>query len=69
MADQNDTQTLTAKQAAALLQVHPQTLQKMRCRGGGIPYTRIGRGIRYRLWEVEHWMKRRSQTSTAQNET
>lgn len=56
---------LTTKQAAALLVLHPDTLRRYRREGGGPPFARIGRVIRYKLAVLEAWMAQRTATSTA----
>jgi excisionase family DNA binding protein len=56
---------LTPKEAAALLALHPDTLRRYRREGGGPPFTRIGRVVRYSLAAVEAWMAQRSATSLA----
>lgn len=57
---------LTTKQAAALLALHPDTLRRYRRDGGGPPFARVGRVVRYKLAELDAWMAQRSATSTAQ---
>ena len=47
---------LNTDQAAALLQVHPKTLQKM-ARKGEVPARRIGDLWRYRASELDRWLR------------
>lgn len=56
---------LTTKDAARLLGFHPDTLRRLRRGGGGPPFLRIGRAVRYRLVDVDAWAQARSFTSTA----
>ena len=46
---------LNSVQAAALLQVHPKTLQKM-ARAGEVPSRRIGDLWRFRASELDAWL-------------
>jgi len=43
-----------------------KTLQVWRCRGGGPPFYKIGRLVRYRLSEVEAFIDSRRVHSTSQ---
>jgi len=47
---------LSSAQAAALLQVHPKTLQKM-AREGKVPGWRIGDLWRFRASELDTWLR------------
>jgi hypothetical protein len=42
-----------------------RTLEADRLRGGGIPFLRIGRGVRYRRRDVLGWIESRVRTSTS----
>jgi predicted DNA-binding transcriptional regulator AlpA len=57
---------LTEEQLAAEWGVRPQTLAAMRCRGGGPPYVKVGRLVRYRRDAVERWEASRTGSSTSQ---
>jgi excisionase family DNA binding protein len=48
---------LDDEQAAALLGIHPKTLQRL-ARTGRIPAHRIGRFWRYRASELDAWLRR-----------
>ena len=39
--------------------------QKDRLTGGGIPFIRVGRLVRYRLSDVEEWLRSRTLRSTS----
>jgi excisionase family DNA binding protein len=41
-------EVLTTQEAAALLGVHPKSLERMRAQGKGPKYVRIGNRVRYR---------------------
>lgn len=43
------------REAAALLKISARTLQAWRCRGGGPPYYKIGRSVRYDLSQLPEW--------------
>jgi excisionase family DNA binding protein len=49
---------LKSEQAAALLQIHPKTLQKL-ARQGKIPAKRIGDLWRFRASDLEDWVRGR----------
>lgn len=56
---------LTTKDAARVLGLHPDTLRRIRREGGGPPFLRIGRAVRYRLDVVHEWAISRTFKSTA----
>jgi excisionase family DNA binding protein len=47
---------LNSEEAAALLQIHPKTLQKM-ARQGRVPAFRIGDLWRFRASELDEWLR------------
>jgi excisionase family DNA binding protein len=47
---------LTSEQAAALLQIHAKTLQKL-ARQGKVPSCRIGDLWRFRASELDQWVR------------
>ena len=49
-------QTLTEKQAAARLQLKPQTLNKWRSRRRGPKYLKVGGRVRYRASDLETFL-------------
>ena len=57
---------VSAKEAARILGVHPNTLCKWRIQGKGPPFVKIGGRIRYRLSEVSAWADQRTYLNTAQ---
>lgn len=57
---------LTAAELAILLHLKEQSLAAMRVRGGGPPFTRVGRAVRYSRSAVAAWLAARTATSTAQ---
>jgi len=56
---------LTTKEAAAWLSLVPNTLEKMRVYGGGPPFRKHGRHVRYHLDDLVAWStaSRRKTTS------
>jgi len=46
---------LTTKQAAHYLGLSPRTLEKMRTKGIGPKYYRVGRGVRYLVRDLDEW--------------
>jgi hypothetical protein len=56
---------LTEDEAAAVVNFQPRTLQLWRVKGGGPPFTKIGRCVRYHVDDLEQWAAERRRTSTA----
>ena len=55
------TTLLTRDQAAEFLNVRPQTLAPWASKGRhGLPMIRVGRCVRYRLADLEHWLESRT---------
>jgi excisionase family DNA binding protein len=58
---------LTDHQVAEITGRSRKTLQKDRVYGGGLPFIRFGRAVRYRLSDVQAWVaSQRSFTSTSE---
>lgn len=51
---------------AAYLGCSPWTLEKMRCNGSELPYTKIGRRVAYKKVDVLEYEKSRTVNCTAQ---
>ena len=56
---------LTTKEAAAWLGLAPDTLEKWRVKGGGPPYRKHGRYVRYHLEDLVAWSEARRRRSTS----
>lgn len=56
---------LNEKEAAEYFGVSPRTLQDLRLKGGGCPYVKIGRAVRYRMDDLSAFVEagRRAHTS------
>ena len=50
---------LDSDEAAALLKIHPKTLQRM-ARNGEIPAIQIGKLWRFRASDLDHWIEDRA---------
>ena len=48
------------------LKCETKTLQAWRCRGGGPPFIRVGRLVRYRPQDVLAWIESRRVASTSE---
>jgi hypothetical protein len=59
---------LDEKQAAKVLNKPVRTLQADRQRGGGIPFIKLGRSVRYDLLVIEQYLRQQTRTSTSQPE-
>jgi hypothetical protein len=53
--------------AARYLNFSTSSLNKWRLTGDGPPFYKIGRGVRYRIPELEEWAARRRRNSTSDN--
>ena len=51
--------------AAELLGVSPRTLEGMRLSGGGPPFVKVGRLVRYRPEALERWLMQNERRSTS----
>lgn len=51
---------------ARQLDIETKTLQAWRCRGGGPPFIKVGRLVRYRPEDVEAWIESRRVASTSE---
>lgn len=58
---------LTTEQVAEILGVRPNTLEIWRSHGGGPPFVKIGRLVRYRSGDLEAWIARHTRENTSQN--
>ena len=56
---------LTTEQVAQRLGLKPNTLEKWRITGEGIPHIRVGRSIRYSSEDVDEWLASRRVQSTS----
>lgn len=63
---QNVTDLLTEHEAAALRRQSVRTLQAERLKGGGCPFVRLGKSIRYRRADVLKYIEDRIFTSTTE---
>lgn len=60
-------QLLTTQQAASLIGKSDAWLVRKRWEGGGIPYRKIGRHVRYQLTDILEWLNAQPRlTSTSQ---
>jgi len=53
------TKYLTEKEVAALTGIPVQTLRNKRCRGGGFPFIKLTRTVRYREEDIHSYMASR----------
>jgi len=57
---------LTEAQAAELLALSSRTLQAWRARGGGPPFVRAGRSVRYKRGDLLCWISENTVSSTSE---
>jgi predicted DNA-binding transcriptional regulator AlpA len=65
----DSSRTLSNKEAARLLGFNPNTLVKWRMSGFGPRFLKLGKHVRYRERELEHWLDHRTFSSTTQYQT
>lgn len=56
---------LCTRQVAEILSVSPAFLNKLRSKGGGPVFVRVGRAVRYRQCDLETWVSRNRRANTA----
>jgi predicted DNA-binding transcriptional regulator AlpA len=56
---------LLPAEVASLLALSVRTLEGLRLRGGGPPFVRLGRSVRYRRGDVIDWILNRRINSTS----
>jgi excisionase family DNA binding protein len=57
---------LNQSKVAKILGVTEKFLEARRCRGGGVPFIRVGRLVRYRRSDIEAWLESRRVSSTTE---
>lgn len=57
---------LTQSDAAKLLRLSERTLERLRLTGGGPPFVKANRSVRYRESDLEQWIAARVVSSTSQ---
>jgi excisionase family DNA binding protein len=53
---------LDQRQVARLIRMTTKFMEARRVRGGGIPYVKVGRLVRYRKADVDQWLKENRRT-------
>lgn len=61
----DDDRLLTTEQAADHLGRAARTLEDLRWRGGGPPFVKMGRTVRYRMSALKEWVLEREIESTS----
>lgn len=56
---------LSTAQAAARCGLSPRTLEKLRITGGGPPYAKLSRSVRYDLADLDAWIASNRRASTS----
>lgn len=62
----SDQQLFPVEDVAIYLSCSVYTLQRLRCAGGGIPYTKVGRCVTYKKSDVLAYQERQTVMNTAQ---
>jgi excisionase family DNA binding protein len=58
---------LTTAEAAKRLNVSESFLAKERVKGTGCRFRKLGRAVRYRLSDIENYLRSRARTSTSEH--
>lgn len=66
MAITHPDELLNQSKAAKILGTTEKFLEARRTRGGGIPFIRVGRLVRYRKSDVDAWLESRRVHSTSE---
>ncbi len=67
MATEMDLDRMTEEAAARILGIKPQTLSVWRCTGRyGLPFSKVGRAVRYSRKDLEAWLAERTGTNSRQ---
>lgn len=61
-----DQQLFTQEDIAIYLKCSTHTLQRLRCVGGGIPYSKVGRRVAYKKSDVLEYQEKQTVMNTAQ---
>lgn len=56
---------MTTETTAQLLGCTARKLEADRIKGGGIPYIKVGRSVRYNMIDIEGYIRRNTYTSTS----
>ena len=56
---------LRERDVAEIYGIPVRTLQKWRCKGGGPPFIKANRSIRYRRSDIEHYLDDNTHNSTS----
>ena len=56
---------LREKEVAEIYGISVRTLQKWRCTGGGPPFVKANRSIRYRMEEIESYLDLNTHSTTS----
>jgi excisionase family DNA binding protein len=57
---------LTQSDAAKLLRLSERTLERLRLQGGGPPFVKAGRSVRYRESDLDAWIAARVVSNTSE---
>ena len=66
MVTTDPNELLNQSKVAKILGVTEKFLEARRCRGGGVPFIRVGRLVRYRRSDIEAWLESRRVSSTTE---
>jgi len=55
---------ISTPEAAKIIGFEESTLEAWRCRGGGPPFVKLGRAVRYRLADLNDWVESRVRNNT-----
>ena len=59
---------LTVQEAAAHVGISVSLLNRLRCVGGGPPFVKVGRCVRYSVADLDQWMVSHLRSNTSQED-
>lgn len=62
----NEDRWVDTEEGAAHVGVAISTMEKLRVYGGGCPYSKRGRSVRYKISDLDRWMSARMVETTSQ---
>lgn len=68
LAAKHDECWIAETEASRITGMSVAWFQRMRWAGGGIPYTKLGRAVRYKQSDVFSWMESHKRASTSDTE-
>lgn len=65
MSEAQQPEVVDVRGASRIVGLAPDTLNRMRHRGNGPPYAKLGHSVRYRVADLRAWVDANTRSSTA----